>query len=208
MPEVRQQKKEQVTFTEKKFPHLPTRESHLKEPPYPKSKKMEKADPKAGYVDIEEKDPVWLKDKGDHFFKRNDFTAAISAYSKALAADKTFLAGFLNRAACWIKMRQFENAILDCRDIEGILNGIKAEEREADTFYAKIEARMLVKKGAAQSWVSKFDEAVESFKQALQFKGIFSESELSYIECDIKKIERRRDSVAKKVEGDNLFAEA
>jgi len=168
---------------------------------------MEKPDPKAGYIDIEEKDPVWLKDKGDHFFKRNDFTAAISAYSKALAADKTFLAGYLNRAACWIKMRQFANAISDCEDIEGILNGIKAEEREGDTFYAKMHARMLIKKGAAQSWVSRFDEAVTTFKEALTYKGIFSEAELNYIECDIKKIERRKESVARKVEGDTLFAE-
>ena len=51
-------------FTEKKFAHLPARESHLKEPPYPKSKKMEKT-PGDQHLDIEDKDPVWLKDKGD-----------------------------------------------------------------------------------------------------------------------------------------------
>jgi len=25
------------------------------------------------YIEIEDKDPVWLKDKGDHFFKRADY---------------------------------------------------------------------------------------------------------------------------------------
>lgn len=183
------------------------RESHAKEPPYPKSKNIEKTKPEQGYVDIEERDPVWLKDKADHFFKRNDFTAAITAYTKAIKADKSFLAGYLNRAACWIKMRQFENAVNDCKDIEQLLDGIKKEERESDEFYAKVEARMLVKKGAALSWISRFDEAIETFKKAATFKGIFSEAELNYIECDSKKIEKRRDSQAKKSEGDKLFAE-
>lgn len=61
-----------MQFTEKKFPHLPARESLQKEPPYPKSKKIDKTKENL-YIDIEEKDPVWLKDKGDHFFKRNDY---------------------------------------------------------------------------------------------------------------------------------------
>jgi tetratricopeptide (TPR) repeat protein len=143
-----------VQFTEKKFPHLPTRESHEREPPYPKSKKMEKQDPESGYVDIEERDPVWLKDKADHFFKRNDFTAAVTAYSKAIKADANFLSGYLNRAACWIKMRHFDNALKDCEDIERVLADTKKEEKEGDMFYSKVEARMLVKKGAAYAWLS------------------------------------------------------
>lgn len=56
-----------MQFTEKKFPHLPARESHMKEPPYPRSKQIDKQ--KDGtYIDVEDKDPVWLKDKGDHFY--------------------------------------------------------------------------------------------------------------------------------------------
>lgn len=85
MPAVRQNQNENVKlgFTEKKFPHLPARESHLKEPPYPKSKKLVKKNDEL-YIEAEDKDPVWLKDKGDHFFKRNDYHAAINAYTRAL----------------------------------------------------------------------------------------------------------------------------
>jgi dyslexia susceptibility 1 candidate gene 1 protein len=106
-----------MKFSEKKFAHLPARESQLKEPPYPKSKKIEK-DPNDYYVDVEDKDPVWLKDKGDHFYKRNDFTSAITAYSKALKADKDLLSGRLNRATCFLKMRAPQACIDDCNDIE------------------------------------------------------------------------------------------
>lgn len=63
------------------------------------------------YIDVEDKDPVWLKDKGDHFFKRADYTAALNAYAKALKADPTFLPAKLNRATNFIKMRAPELCI-------------------------------------------------------------------------------------------------
>lgn len=91
-------------FTEKKFAHLPARESQLKEAPYPKSKKIEKKSSDV-FIDVEEKDPLWLKDKGDHFYKRNDFYAAINAYSKSIENDKDFLMSRMNRASTFLKMR-------------------------------------------------------------------------------------------------------
>lgn len=65
---------------------MPARESQHKEPPYPRSKKMEKKKDDV-YIEVEDKDPVWLKDKGDHFFKRADFIGALNAYAKAVKAD-------------------------------------------------------------------------------------------------------------------------
>jgi dyslexia susceptibility 1 candidate gene 1 protein len=106
-----------MSFTEKKFPHLPARESHLREAPYPKSKVIDKKKDNV-YIDIEDKDPVWLKDKGDHFYNRNDYQSAVNAYSKALEFDKNFMMGRLNRATTWIRIRAFENCIADCNDIE------------------------------------------------------------------------------------------
>jgi len=93
MPSVRntdpEQSKKKIDFTEKKFAHLPARDSQHKEAPYPKSKKIEKKTDI--YIDIEDKDPIWLKDKGDHFYNRNDFVAGIRAYGRALEEDKEFL---------------------------------------------------------------------------------------------------------------------
>ena len=83
MPNVRKQQDVKLGFTEKKYAHLPARESHLKEPPYPKSKNLDKKKDDT-FIAAEDKDPVWLKDKGDHFFKRSDYHAAINAYSKAI----------------------------------------------------------------------------------------------------------------------------
>ena len=110
---MRQKQEAKIGFTEKKFPHLPARESHMKEPPMPKSKKIDKKKDTV-YIDIEDKDPVWLKDKGDHFYKRSDYYSALNAYSKSLEFDKEFLMARLNRATTWLKTRCFENAVEDC----------------------------------------------------------------------------------------------
>lgn len=107
-----------MEFTEKKFPHLPARESQLKEPPYPKSKNLDKKKGENFFIEADDKDPIWLKDKGDHFFKRSDYHAAINAYTKAIDADKEFLAGRLNRATCYIKIRAFNLCVDDINDIE------------------------------------------------------------------------------------------
>lgn len=107
MPDVRGGGTQKIDFTEKKFPHMPARESQIKEPPHPKSKKIEKDDGQKQYIDIEDKDPVWLKDKGDNFYKRNDLNAALNAYSKAIAGDPEFFKAYLNRATVCLRMRNF-----------------------------------------------------------------------------------------------------
>ena len=123
-----------MQFTERKFPHLPARESHMKEAPYPKSKKLDTKKKDEVFVSVEESDPVWLKDKGDHFYGRSDFSSAINAYSKALDCDKDFLMGKLNRATTWLRVRSFEHCVADCDEIENHIGTLKEGEREEE-FY-------------------------------------------------------------------------
>lgn len=105
-----------MDFTQRKHAHLPARESHFKEAPYPRSKKYEekKRSPEEYVTGVEDKDPVWLKDKADHAFKKHDFHAAIANYSKALENDRNFLMARLNRVTCFMKMRQFVAAVEEC----------------------------------------------------------------------------------------------
>jgi len=118
-----------MKFTEKKFAHLPARESQHKEAPYPKSKKMEKKTDDNAYIDVEDKDPLWLKDKGDHFYRRNDFYSALNAYSKSLTNDKDFLLCMLNRATTFIRTRMFTACIDECDEIEQKLKLIDEAEK-------------------------------------------------------------------------------
>ena len=195
-------------FTEKKFAHLPARESHLKEPPYPKSKKLEKT-PGDQHLDIEDKDPVWLKDKGDMFFKRHDFTAAIAAYGRALKSDPDFLMGKLNRATCFIMLRGFSACVQDCNDIVKQIEAMKPEEREGDKdFYDKVMARALVKRGAAQAWMSDFDDAIADFEKVLREEDLHKhlhDQDVLSLKQDLQRVKSRKDSQAIKHKGDALF---
>jgi len=195
-----------MDFTERKFAHLPARESHHREAPYPKSKKIEKK-PNDQYIDIEDKDPLWLKDKGDHFYKRNDFHSAINAYSKSIENDKEFLMSRLNRATTFIRTRWFQGCIDECNDIERIIGNIPEKERQEDSeYYEKMTARIHLRRGASLAWLSQFDDAITQLDKAHTFKGVFTKVELEAIARDIEQLGKRRDSQATKLQGDILFA--
>lgn len=66
-------KKMDIEFTEKIYPMVSTREQHFKDAPLPKMKNS-----KGGKTegDLENKNPLWLKDKADEFYKNKDFYSA------------------------------------------------------------------------------------------------------------------------------------
>ena len=106
-----------MDFTAKKFDHLPARESQFKEGPYPKGKNFDKNAKDNVYIDIEDKDPLWLKDKGDHFYKRHDYHSALNAYSKSIENDRSFLMSRLNRGTTFIKVREFQACVDEMNEI-------------------------------------------------------------------------------------------
>lgn len=160
----------------------------------PKSKKIDKKKDTV-FIDVEDKDPVWLKDKGDHFYKRNDYHSALNAYSKALDFDKEFLMGRLNRATTWLRVRCFENAVEDLNDIETFIMNLKEDERDNDDFYQRMLARTFLRRGAGYTWLSKFDQAVENLSEALKYKNVFNERELIEISNDVDRIKVRQKSL-------------
>jgi len=54
--------------------------------------------------DVSEEDPVWLKAKGDDFFRSGDCRSAVNAYSAAIDADEQMTACYSNRSACFLKL--------------------------------------------------------------------------------------------------------
>ncbi|CAI2387071.1 unnamed protein product [Moneuplotes crassus] len=208
LPEVRQGGSKKIEFSEKVYPNMPARESHKKEPPLPKSKKLKQnKDDKDMNFSIEDKDPVWLKDKGDHFFKRHDYNSAMNAYTKSIKNDPDFLMCYLNRGTTCMKMHNFEGALLDFDDIEKKINA-ESEEEKKDPFYARMMSRVLIKRGSCYGFLSNFEKAEEDLQKAMsEFKGLFSESELKSIESDLKKIKTRGESNEIKKKGDNFYGQ-
>jgi tetratricopeptide (TPR) repeat protein len=62
-------------------------------------------------------DPVWLKAKGDDFFRGGDFLSALNAYSAAIDIDEGMTACYSNRSACYLKLKMFAECLLDCTEV-------------------------------------------------------------------------------------------
>ena len=135
-------------FTEKKYPLLAARETQLKEPPLPKAAMQQREkDKKNEALSFEERNPLWLKEKGDNFFNNGDLASALNAYGKAIEGNPTFLKCYLNRATAYLKVRAYRNCFKDCVKIEEILE--KQKKEEDPEFYEKVALRSYVKKAAS-----------------------------------------------------------
>ncbi|KAK7832692.1 hypothetical protein U0070_026888 [Myodes glareolus] len=61
----------------------------------------------------EEKNPDWLKEKGNKLFATENYLAAVDAYNLAIRLNSKIPLLYLNRAACHLKLRNLHKAIED-----------------------------------------------------------------------------------------------
>lgn len=62
-------------------------------------------------VDISERQPLFLKDKGDSMHKAGNYRAALNAYSKALKMDTSLTACYCNRSLTHMKLQDYRQAL-------------------------------------------------------------------------------------------------
>ncbi|XP_077989227.1 dynein axonemal assembly factor 4-like [Glandiceps talaboti] len=116
VPAPRSQGSIEIKFTPRVFP-TPQRESHHTE-----EEEWLKKQAEARKVDIlddpdlteEEKNPDWLKDKGDKFYKNGNYLAAVNAYNQAIRLNPKLPSLYSNRAACHLQLRNLMKCIEDC----------------------------------------------------------------------------------------------
>ncbi|CAH1800547.1 unnamed protein product [Owenia fusiformis] len=104
--EIRQPGKIEVSFTHRDFPTA-ARESTagLEEEWLKKQNEARRIrDTEDDNLTEEERNPVWLRDKGNEFFKTGNYQAAINAYSHAIKLQSKLPALYSNRAACHLKL--------------------------------------------------------------------------------------------------------
>lgn len=166
-PEPRNGARVTLGFTPRLFP-TPTRESkaaeeeawimknrkHLTKNPALKGRLPQN-------LGIEERDPTWLKGKGDDFFRAGDYRSAINAYTDALEADAEMVSALSNRAACHLKLGALEECVKDCSD------AITALERGPGGIQTQL-MRLLARRGAALGQLGHYKISLDDFKQALE----------------------------------------
>ena len=107
----------QVSFTNLETKTLPARAPREKE--ISLWKKQNDIDPEtfADAMDVAERQPIFLKERGDKMFRAQNYEGAINAYSRAVQLDGDMMAGFNNRAACHLKLGQFAECAADCATV-------------------------------------------------------------------------------------------
>ena len=56
---------------------------------------------------------MFIKDKGDEFFKNNDFYSAINAYSQAYKANNELVQCLSNRSVCYLHLFNYKECLDD-----------------------------------------------------------------------------------------------
>lgn len=110
-------------------------------------------------LDIAERQPVFLKDKGDALYSQGNFKGAINAYSTAIQLDPEHLLSYSNRAACWLKLGDADRCLADCEVAVELLGPRAKRWEKGDAEPGELErfrktmARVLSRKAAAHCQV-------------------------------------------------------
>lgn len=174
-----------VTFSARHFP-TPQRESQ--EPAEQEwLMKQHEARKATGFVEEdlrpEERNPEWLKEKGDDFFRKKNFLAAISAYSTAIKTNPKYFELYLNRAAVHFQMENYYKCVADCSSAYDLLT-------PALSLNAKARAICLARRGGALCKLGMmrqgYEELVAAIKLTPDDEALKHDAEM--IRCELEKI--------------------
>uniref|UniRef100_A0A3P9KYV0 Dynein axonemal assembly factor 4 n=1 Tax=Oryzias latipes TaxID=8090 RepID=A0A3P9KYV0_ORYLA len=109
----------------------------------------------------EERNPDWLKDKGDKCFRVGDYMGALNAYSLAIRINKKIPALFSNRAACHLMLKNLHKAIQDATEALELLTPAVAANATA-------RLRPTVRRGTAFCLLQLYEEGLQDYEAALK----------------------------------------
>lgn len=162
-PEVRKSATIEIKFSERNFV-TPKRES---QDPAEQEWLMRQAEARrvVGFVpeDLrpEERDPMYLKRKGDEFFRQQNYLAAISAYTTGIRLANKCYELYLNRSAAHLAQENYQRCAEDCTTALELLNPPVASNLKART-------QALARRGAALSKLGFTRQAYGEFVAAVK----------------------------------------
>jgi dyslexia susceptibility 1 candidate gene 1 protein len=139
VPPPRAATRAEVGFTQLETDHMPARASREREIREWKRSQSSStnAPPRNGdaRLDVTEREPVFLKDKGDAFFKAGDHRSALEAYARAADAERAaphpdgvLIKILANRAACLLRAGHHDAAAEDCSEALAMLHAESTDE--------------------------------------------------------------------------------
>uniref|UniRef100_A0A3Q0SZT1 Dynein axonemal assembly factor 4 n=1 Tax=Amphilophus citrinellus TaxID=61819 RepID=A0A3Q0SZT1_AMPCI len=166
LPPPRLSRNIQVSFTPRVFPTA-LRESRLPEEEEWLRKQAEAWE--AVNVDVgelkdlkeEERNPDWLKDKGDKCFAAGDYRGAVNAYTLAIRLNRKMPALYSNRAACHLKLKNLHKAIEDSSQALDLLTPPVPANAAA-------RVRAFVRRGSAFCQLQVYPEGLQDYQAALK----------------------------------------
>ncbi|XP_015728382.1 dynein assembly factor 4, axonemal isoform X8 [Coturnix japonica] len=109
----------------------------------------------------EEKNPDWLKDKGNKMFAAGDYLAAVNAYNLAVRLNNKLPQLYLNRAACHLKLRNLHKAIEDSSKALELLTPPVPDNENA-------RVKAYVRRGTAFCQLELYAEGLQDYEAALK----------------------------------------
>ncbi|KYO21241.1 dyslexia susceptibility 1 candidate 1 protein [Alligator mississippiensis] len=109
----------------------------------------------------EEKNPDWLKDKGNKMFSTGNYLAAVNAYNLAIRLNNKIPVLYLNRAACHLKLRNLHKSIEDSSKALDLLT-----PPVSDNASARVKA--YVRRGTAFCQLELYAEGLQDYEAALK----------------------------------------
>ncbi|NXA59031.1 DAAF4 factor, partial [Mohoua ochrocephala] len=109
----------------------------------------------------EEKNPDWLKDKGNKMFAMGNYLGAVNAYNLAVRLNNKLPLLYLNRAACHLKLRNLHKAIEDSSKALELLTPPVPDNKNA-----RVKAH--VRRGTAFCQLELYAEGLQDYEAALK----------------------------------------
>ncbi|XP_075362087.1 dynein axonemal assembly factor 4 isoform X2 [Mycteria americana] len=109
----------------------------------------------------EEKNPEWLKDKGNKMFATGNYLAAVNAYNLAVRLNSKLPLLYLNRAACHLKLRNLHKAIEDSSKALELLTPPVPDNENA-------RVKAYVRRGTAFCQLELYTEGLQDYEAALK----------------------------------------
>ena len=161
----------QVSFTKLETKTLPARAPREKEISLWKKQNDIDPDTFADAMDVAERQPIFLKERGDKMFRAQNYEGAINAYSRAVQLDGDMMTSFNNRAACHLKLGQFAECAADCSTVIQHLSALSGEDiaasEDGQDKNTRTLTKALVRRAHCSLQLGDIKQAVGDYESAL-----------------------------------------